>query len=140
MPEYLMSALLEGEWGLLPGLAPLALDGVEERRFLAADESARADADLNVKAEAASQDVLPQQPEGPGGLHVLNELGPQHPGAVVDLFPHFLDIHFCQFVMHASCLLSPRQYTTHFLQRQRESALTSRACRGIFSIANQYID
>ena len=44
-------ALLERERRLLPRLAALALDGVEQRRLLAADKRAGADADLDVKVE-----------------------------------------------------------------------------------------
>ena len=43
------------------GLAPMALDGTHQRGLLAADEGARAQAQLQVEVEAGFEDVLPQQ-------------------------------------------------------------------------------
>ncbi len=54
MPEL---SGLEREGRLLPRLTAAAFDGVDERCFLAADKSARTDADLNIKAEAGTEDV-----------------------------------------------------------------------------------
>ena len=48
---------LDGEGGLVPRLAALALDRVEERRLLAADVGARAAPDLDVEPEAVAQHV-----------------------------------------------------------------------------------
>ena len=43
-------------------LAALALDRVDQRRLLAADEGPGAEADLQVEVEAGAEDVLAQQP------------------------------------------------------------------------------
>ena len=42
-------------------LAPLALDRVDQRRLLAADERPGAEPDLQIEIEARAQDVLAQQ-------------------------------------------------------------------------------
>ena len=53
---------LEREGRLLVRLAAPALDGVHQRGFLAADERARADADLQIEVEIRAQNALAQQP------------------------------------------------------------------------------
>ena len=45
----------------MPRLAASALHGVEKRRLLAADKSARADADFQIKAEVGSKNILTEQ-------------------------------------------------------------------------------
>ena len=45
-------------------------------------------------------EVLAEIAEGPGGLHVLNELGAQRLDPVVDLLLHLLDVTSGQFVIH----------------------------------------
>ena len=45
-------------------------------------------------------EVFAEVAEGPGGLHVLNELGAQRLDPVVDLLLHFLDVLPGQFVIH----------------------------------------
>src|SRR5664280_743102 len=48
--------------------AALALDRAQQRRLLAADESARPDADLDVEAEPRAEDVLPEQAGAAGAF------------------------------------------------------------------------
>ena len=48
------------------GLSALAFDGGHQRRLLAADESAGAETDLDVKIKSGSKDVLTQEPVLPG--------------------------------------------------------------------------
>ena len=45
-------------------------------------------------------EVFAEIAEGPGGLHVLDELGAQSLDPVVDLLLHFLDVLSGQFVIH----------------------------------------
>ena len=44
--------------------------------------------------------VLAEVAEGPGRLHLLDQLRTQDPGPVVDLLLHLFDVHFRQFVVH----------------------------------------
>ena len=44
--------------------------------------------------------VLAEIPEGPGGLHFLDQLGTQFPDPVVDLLLHFADIDLRQLIVH----------------------------------------
>ena len=62
-------AALEGEGGLLSGLAALTLNGCQQSGLFAADEGACADADLDVEIEAGAHDVLAQQAFLPGHPH-----------------------------------------------------------------------
>ena len=55
-------ALVGREWRLVLRLAAVALDGGDERRLLAADKRAGAEADVDVKVEPAVENILPQQP------------------------------------------------------------------------------
>ena len=52
--------------------------------------------------------ILTEIAKSPGSLDFLNQLGPQDPGAVVDLLPHFLQINLCQFVIHRNHSLLPK--------------------------------
>ena len=60
--------LTAGKGGRGRGLAAVALDGGHQRGFLAADEGAGAQADVQVEAEAGAEDVLAQQAVLPGLL------------------------------------------------------------------------
>ena len=63
------------------GLAPLAFNGVHQRRFLAADESTCAQADMHIKAEIRTEDVLSQQAIG---MCLLNgHLQPLHRNGIL---------------------------------------------------------
>ena len=62
-------ALLGGAGRLDPGHAALALDGLGERRALAADKGAGAAVDADVKVKAAAQDVLAEKPQLVGLLY-----------------------------------------------------------------------
>src|SRR5262249_42410302 len=53
---------LRGEGRLVPRLATIAFDGIEERRLFAADVGAGAAAQLDVELESATEDVFAQQP------------------------------------------------------------------------------
>ncbi len=57
---------VDGERRLVAGLAPLALDGVEDRGLLAADVGAGASEDLDVEAHAAAHHVVAEVAERPG--------------------------------------------------------------------------
>ena len=48
--------------------------------------------------------ILAEVAEGPGCLHVLDQLGAQHLGAVVDFLLHLLDVALGQFIIHDSFL------------------------------------
>ena len=56
-----------------PGLAALALDRMDQRGLLPADEGAGAHADLEVEVEAGAEDPLPQQARGAALFDRLDE-------------------------------------------------------------------
>ena len=60
--RFLPEAGNGGEGGSRSRHAALSLDGGHQRRFLAADERARALVDLQIEVEAGPQDILPQEP------------------------------------------------------------------------------
>src|SRR6266481_2110852 len=64
---------LGGLGRLVPRLAPVAFDGSEQRGLLSADVSARAAPQLQVKAKAASEDVIAEQAAGAGGCDRAGE-------------------------------------------------------------------
>ena len=64
-----------------PGLAPVALDACHQRRLLAADEGAGAQADLDIKIKAGVKDIFAQQTQRPGLLD--GNLQPLHGDGVL---------------------------------------------------------
>ncbi|OQC56119.1 MAG: hypothetical protein BWX54_01547 [Verrucomicrobia bacterium ADurb.Bin018] len=63
--------LLRGEWRARTRFAAQSLNGGNQRRFFAADKCAGPHADVQIKREAAAEDVIPQQPAGVGLVNGL---------------------------------------------------------------------
>jgi hypothetical protein len=60
---------MEVPWPEEPGLAPIALEGVQQRRLFATDVRARSAVDHHVEREASAEDVVSQVPLGIGLVH-----------------------------------------------------------------------
>src|SRR5438552_12031144 len=64
---------LGGIGRLVPRLAPVAFDGIEQRGLLSADVSARAAPQLQVEAETATENVIAEKAAGAGGCDRAGE-------------------------------------------------------------------